>query len=453
MVFQCNGFSGAIREKSGVGIVGVEFKASGRGHRRLSCGSYGSMSGRLPGDNRLEGDLVAPSVRAGSVQRCWAPRIWMTRATIRTGTQTVVTDQEMSRIARVQPQGELDSASCPSQPARGRFNHAGVPLRLLRSLLPRMAVDATTQLIDLFWRASPRPGESGRCCGVQSDDGLLLSSGLSPRSARNHVVDQGGGPGRNSNWPLLTSLGPTLRKTFCHQEAGASPRTQKLLQQVVPVMAKLVWAVLNHGPTVRTKAMGDDRQPGWGGPPTRCGLAGTLAGLSVARLGLAPLLLAGVGALWGGSHCGDSGARARKGLGAGVWRGGACGGATAVLASHRWLLWLAPTRLVGIPCRFKRARVPGALGWVLRLAAAHPGWPLWSCWCVGWGQGGGHGCAERRDLGGWQKFWFILRSPCFWIGPGNLPPAGDGAWRPGGLGGAALVLRPALCRLAALAGP
>ena len=87
--------------------------------------------------------------------------------------------------------------------------------------------------------------------------------------------------------------------------------------------------------------MGNDRRL-WG--VSICG-AGLLAGLSLAPLGLPPLLWPALALLWAlaGSPPPGLGRGRWPLLAAGLW------GLVAVLVSHRWLLWLHPLDWIGVP--------------------------------------------------------------------------------------------------------
>ncbi|APD48487.1 apolipoprotein N-acyltransferase [Synechococcus sp. CS-602] len=181
--------------------------------------------------------------------------------------------------------------------------------------------------------------------------------------------------------------------------------------------------------------MGDDRQPGWVVSTPVAALAGTLAGLSLAPLGWPPLLWLALVPLWGQSLR-DSGARGRKGLGAGVWAAGLWGG-TAVLASHRWLLWLHPLDWVGIPLPLS---LPVCLAlWLGCGLAAAILVALWSVLVRWLGPRRWSTAVLTAAIWGLAEVW-LSRSPLFWIGLGTSPLPGDRALAGlGALGGAALV--------------
>jgi len=82
--------------------------------------------------------------------------------------------------------------------------------------------------------------------------------------------------------------------------------------------------------------MGDDRRLRW----TVALAAGALAGLALPPIGLPPLLWPALAVLW--SLAGSPSPAACGG-------GGLLWGLTAVLLSHRWLLWLHPLDWVGVP--------------------------------------------------------------------------------------------------------
>jgi len=162
----------------------------------------------------------------------------------------------------------------------------------------------------------------------------------------------------------------------------------------------------------------------------------TLAGLSLAPLGWHPCS----GWRWcalGQSTAGFRSAGAGR-IGAGRPGRGPVGG-TAVAASHRWLLWAAPTSIGGDPLPLS---LPGAWrsGW-LRLAAANPGGALVGAGALCWGQGRWeHGCADGSESGGWPKL--VIGSPLFWIGLGTSPCREIGPWPAWGPRWGRLGLRP-----------
>ena len=184
------------------------------------------------------------------------------------------------------------------------------------------------------------------------------------------------------------------------------------------------WRVL------RDTAMGNDRRRRGALTLTTVLAAGTAAGLALPPLGWLPLLWAALAVLW--SLAGSPPTAGRPAAaGAFLW------GLTAVLASHRWLLWLHPLDWIGVPgplslpvCVLLWLLV-GSCGGVLvllwlvlmrRLDGARPatallGAALW-------------GLAEVT----------LARGPLFWIGLGAAPLPTD---RPlaglAAVGGAGLV--------------
>lgn len=184
------------------------------------------------------------------------------------------------------------------------------------------------------------------------------------------------------------------------------------------------WRVL------RDTAMGNDRRRRGALTLTAVLAAGTAAGLALPPLGWLPLLWAALAVLW--SLAGSPPTAGRPAAaGAFLW------GLTAVLASHRWLLWLHPLDWIGVPgplslpvCVLLWLLV-GSCGGVLvllwlvlmrRLDGARPatallGAALW-------------GLAEVT----------LARGPLFWIGLGAAPLPTD---RPlaglAAVGGAGLV--------------
>lgn len=148
------------------------------------------------------------------------------------------------------------------------------------------------------------------------------------------------------------------------------------------------------------QAMGDDRRF-----RVITALAGALAGLSLAPLGLPPLLWLALVPLWGASP-----------VGAGLW------GAAAVLVSHRWLLWLHPLDWIGVPGPLS---LPICLA--LWLACGLAGGLLLSAW--GWLV---HRFGPRRlatallASGLWGLAEVLLAAgPLFWIGLGTSPLPAD----------------------------
>ena len=96
------------------------------------------------------------------------------------------------------------------------------------------------------------------------------------------------------------------------------------------------WRVL------RDTAMGNDRRRR-GALTLTAGLAaGTAAGLALPPLGWLPLLWAALAVLWALAGSPPTAGRPAA-AGAFLW------GLTAVLASHRWLLWLHPLDWIGVP--------------------------------------------------------------------------------------------------------
>lgn len=96
------------------------------------------------------------------------------------------------------------------------------------------------------------------------------------------------------------------------------------------------WRVL------RDTAMGNDRRRRGALTLTTVLAAGTAAGLALPPLGWLPLLWAALAVLW--SLAGSPPTAGRPAAaGAFLW------GLTAVLASHRWLLWLHPLDWIGVP--------------------------------------------------------------------------------------------------------
>ncbi len=166
--------------------------------------------------------------------------------------------------------------------------------------------------------------------------------------------------------------------------------------------------------------MGDDRRPRWAVGPLVAAVAGAVAGLSMAPLGWPPLLWLALVPLWRG----------------GAWAA-ALWGATAVLVSHRWLLWLHPLDWVGVPlplslpvclalwvgCALAGGVLVGAWGWLVRrLGARRPGTAMLAA--ALWGVG---------EV-------LLARGPLFWIGLGASPLPGDRALAGlAALGGAGLV--------------
>lgn len=150
------------------------------------------------------------------------------------------------------------------------------------------------------------------------------------------------------------------------------------------------------------QAMGDDRRL-----RVITALAGALAGLSLAPLGLPPLLWLALVPLWGATPAA-----------AGLW------GGAAVLVSHRWLLWLHPLDWIGVPgplslpiclaiwlaCGLAGGGLVASWGWLVgrldprRLATALLASGLW-------------GLAEV----------LLAAGPLFWIGLGASPLPADRA--------------------------
>ena len=184
------------------------------------------------------------------------------------------------------------------------------------------------------------------------------------------------------------------------------------------------WRVL------RDTAMGNDRRRRGALTLTAVLAAGTAAGLALPPLGWLPLLWAALAVLWALAGSPPTAGRPAA-AGAFLW------GLTAVLASHRWLLWLHPLDWIGVPgplslpvCVLLWLLVGSCGGllvllWVVlmrRLDAARPatallGAALW-------------GLAEVN----------LARGPLFWIGLGAAPLPTD---RPlaglAAVGGAGLV--------------
>jgi len=182
--------------------------------------------------------------------------------------------------------------------------------------------------------------------------------------------------------------------------------------------------------------MGDDRHPASGRACTRQRLlavaAGGLAGLALPPLGFPPLIWIALAVLW--ALAGDppaAGAPEGRRLGGLLW------GATAVLVSHRWLLWLHPLDWIGVPgplslpicltlwgaCGLAGGLlVEGWLALVRRGNAARPATAVAAA-CL-WG------LAEV----------LLARGPLFWIGLGSSALPGDPALAGiAALGGAGLV--------------
>lgn len=148
------------------------------------------------------------------------------------------------------------------------------------------------------------------------------------------------------------------------------------------------------------QAMGDDRRL-----RVITALAGVLAGLSLAPLGLPPLLWLALVPLWGSAPAA-----------AALW------GGAAVLVSHRWLLWLHPLDWIGVPGPLS---LPICLA--LWLACGLAGGLLVACW--GWLVRR----LEPRRLatavlasGLWGLAEVLLaQGPLFWIGLGASPLPAD----------------------------
>jgi apolipoprotein N-acyltransferase len=183
--------------------------------------------------------------------------------------------------------------------------------------------------------------------------------------------------------------------------------------------------------------MGDDRHPAAGKACTRQRLlavaAGGLAGLALPPLGFPPLIWITLAVLW--ALAGDPSAAGGAPEGR-RWCGLLWGG-TAVLVSHRWLLWLHPLDWIGVPgplslpiclALWGACGLAGGLlveGWLtlVRLGnAARPSTAVAAA-CL-WG------LAEV----------LLARSPLFWIGLGSSALPGDPALAGvAALGGAGLV--------------
>jgi len=198
---------------------------------------------------------------------------------------------------------------------------------------------------------------------------------------------------------------------------------------------------------------------GWFSHPLRRLEAGTLGWTEPGPLGLAtpasgwPLV-----PLWGQSLAGfperGAGKDRRRRLGGG--RG--AGGHTAVLASHRWLLWLHPLDWVGSLCR-QAARVPALLASGLRSGGADPGGALvrWLGALAGAKRRWSNGCADAAILGAGRSL-VIAQPTLFWNRPGTSPPCSGDPALAGleALGWGRLGWHAApqlLIRLALLAGP
>lgn len=149
-------------------------------------------------------------------------------------------------------------------------------------------------------------------------------------------------------------------------------------------------------------------------------LGGALAGLSLAPLGLAPLLWLALVPLW---SCGPAAA--------GLW------GAAAVLVSHRWLLWLHPLDWIGVPGPLS---LPICL--LLWLGCGLAGGLLVATWSALVRRlGPRHFATALVACGLWGLTEVLLATgPLFWIGLGTSPLPAD---RPlaglAALGGAGLV--------------
>ena len=177
-------------------------------------------------------------------------------------------------------------------------------------------------------------------------------------------------------------------------------------------------------------AMGNDRRRRDGLALAAALAAGTAAGLALPPLGALPLLWPALAVLW--ALAGSPPSSGRPATVAGfLW------GLAAVLASHRWLLWLHPLDWIGVPlplslpvCLLLWGLVGGAGGllvllWLLlmrRLEASRPSTALLGA--ALWG---------LAEVG-------LARGPLFWIGLGAAPLPTD---RPlaglAAVGGAGLV--------------
>jgi len=184
-------------------------------------------------------------------------------------------------------------------------------------------------------------------------------------------------------------------------------------------------------------AMGDDRHAASGRACTRQRLlavaAGGLAGVALPPLGFPPLIWIAVAALW--AMAGDPPLAGSSGQGR-RW-GGLLWGATAVLVSHRWLLWLHPLDWIGVPA-------PLSLPVCLTLwgACGLAGGLLVEGWLALMRRGRASSPATAvagACLWGLAEV-LLARGPLFWIGLGSSALPGDPALAGvAAVGGAGLV--------------
>ena len=159
--------------------------------------------------------------------------------------------------------------------------------------------------------------------------------------------------------------------------------------------------------------MGNDRRAGW----VAAAAAGLLAGVALPPLGWPWLLWPTVAVLWGL-------VAPTAGSGWGAARSGGWWGLTAVLVSHRWLLWLHPLDWIGVPgplslpiclalwlaCGLAGGALVGTWGWLVwRLDGRRPSTAV--LMAALWG------IAEVT----------LSRGPLFWMGLGVSALPGDRA--------------------------